>query len=91
MGTLLVSWRGIENITVQSEDDLSAFESAVSGGLTNVSVAGIDTNSLCSGELLYVTFEEVHRSHSIYANSVCIEYYHSANVVYGENHLETHQ
>lgn len=59
MGALLVSWRGLGNVTVQANDDLDAFESVISLGLTNVTVAGTSTGSVCSGELVYVTFDEV--------------------------------
>lgn len=59
VGDLLVTWRGLGNVTVGAEDDLDSFETAVSAGLTNVTVAGSDTATICSGELVYVTFQEV--------------------------------
>ena len=58
-GGLLVTWRGLGNVTVGAEDDLDIFETAISAGLTNVTVAGSDTATICSGEMVYVTFEEV--------------------------------
>lgn len=58
-GDFLVTWRGLGNVTVGAEDDLDSFENAISAGLTNVTVAGIDTATICSGEMVYVTFQEV--------------------------------
>lgn len=48
-------------MTVSADDELDAFERAVSSALTNVSVAGVEATALCSGELVYVTFEQVCR------------------------------
>lgn len=59
VGDLLVTWRGLGNVTVGAEDDLDSFETAISASLTNVTVAGSDTATLCSGEMVYVTFQEV--------------------------------
>lgn len=58
-GDLVINWRGMGNITVAGDDDLDTFESAVSSGLTNVTVVGNDPSAVCSGELVYVTFQEV--------------------------------
>lgn len=58
-GVLLVSWRGLGNVTVHADDDLNVFESAISAGLTNVTVTGTSASRVCSNELVYVTFEEV--------------------------------
>lgn len=59
VGSLFVSWRGLGNVTIQADDDLNTFGSALSSGLTNVTVKGTDMDSVCSGKLVYVTFEEV--------------------------------
>lgn len=59
VGDVVVTWRGLGNVTVGAEDSLDTFESAFSSRLTNVTVAGMDRSSVCSGELVYVTFEEV--------------------------------
>lgn len=59
VGDLAITWRGLGNVTVGAKDDLGSFASAVSSGLTNVTVAGTDTATICSGNLVYVTFEEV--------------------------------
>lgn len=58
-GDFVVTWRGLGNVTVASDDDLDTFESAISSGLTNVTAAGTDTTHVCSGELVYVTFDKV--------------------------------
>lgn len=60
-GDLVLNWRGMGNVTVAGDVDLDSFESAVSSGLTNVTVVGDDASAVCSGELVYVTFQEVIR------------------------------
>ncbi|CAM9800578.1 unnamed protein product [Ectocarpus sp. 6 AP-2014] len=57
-GDLVLNWRGLGNVTVAADDDLDAFESAVSSGLTSVTVVGSDTTAVCSGEIVYITFQE---------------------------------
>lgn len=59
VGNFVVSWRGLGNVTIDSEDDLDSFETAISSGLTSVTVDSIDDTVICSGELVYVTFQEV--------------------------------
>lgn len=59
VGDLVMTWRGLGNVTIGAGDDLETFESAFSSGLTNVSIAGMESGSVCSGELVYITFEEV--------------------------------
>lgn len=67
-GNLLVSWRGNPDVTVAATADLATFTSAVSGGLTTVTAVGNDDSAVCSGELVYVTFEEVRLSaHTMYS------------------------
>lgn len=61
-GDLFVTWRGMDNVSLHGEDGLDIFELGVSQGLTNVTVASTDTSTICSGELVYVTFEEVRNS-----------------------------
>lgn len=59
VGQMVVTWRGLQNVTVGAEDDLESFESEVSSGLTNVTVVGSQAAAVCSGEVVYVTFEQV--------------------------------
>lgn len=61
-GDLLLNWRGKSEVTVAANADLATFASAVSAGLTTVTAVGNDPNNVCSGELVYVTFEEVHKT-----------------------------
>lgn len=58
-GNLLINWRGIGEVTVATTDDLATLESDLSAGLTAVTVAGIDASAVCTGKLVYVTFEDV--------------------------------
>lgn len=69
VGDLMVTWRGLGNVTVGAEDDLDSFETAISAGLTNVTVVGSGTSAVCSGEMVYVEFQEVRPSlNYIYIN-----------------------
>ncbi len=61
-GNLLVSWRGKSSVSVAANDALAAFADAVSTGLTTVTAVGNVVSAVCSGELVYVTFEEVRLS-----------------------------
>lgn len=57
-GSLVISWRGSAEITVAATDTLATLATTISA-LTSVTVAGVDDSPVCSGELVYVTFEEV--------------------------------
>lgn len=58
-GGLVMNWRGIGEVTVQATNSLVTLASVVSSGLTSVTVAGTESSAICSGELVYVTFEDV--------------------------------
>ena len=70
VGDLKVTWRGLDNVTVGAEDDLDSFEAAISAGLTNITVAGSETGTICSGEMVYVTFQEVRSSSTTWSTTV---------------------
>lgn len=64
VGSLLINWRGGGGVTVAAADDLDTLKTLISS-LTPVTVAGVSLASpapVCSGELVYVTFEEVSSS-----------------------------
>lgn len=61
-GSLLINWRGIGEVAVAATDTLATLQTLISSsstGLTSVTVLGVSTDSVCSGNLVYVTFEEV--------------------------------
>lgn len=58
-GDLVLNWRGLGNVTVAADDDLETLQGATSAALTGVTVVGDDDTVVCSGQLVYVTFEEV--------------------------------
>ena len=59
IGDLVINWRGLGNVTIGANDDLANFANAISSGLTSVTVNGIEKTTVCSGQLVYVTFQEV--------------------------------
>lgn len=62
VGSLLINWRGILEVTVAADDDLDTLKTLISSSLTPVTVAGVSPGAVCSGDLVYVTFEEVSSS-----------------------------
>lgn len=61
-GNLVLNWRGLGEVTVDATANLATLQSAITSGLTSVTVAG-DGSAICSGDLVYVTFEEVGSFH----------------------------
>ena len=62
VGNLLINWRGIGEVAVAATDTLATLQTLISSsstGLTPVTVVGISPAAVCSGNLVYVTFEEV--------------------------------
>lgn len=61
-GNLVLNWRGLGNVTVAADGDLETMQTDVSSVLTGVTVVGNDDTVVCSGQLVYITFDEVSTS-----------------------------